>query len=113
MTPSKIDFFTYTINGDTWNIYKISENDNVTLDGPESEAEIDFNNLEIHFKRTNYKSVKHECWHLFKHYTYTNSANLEAVQEEEVSAELFAHLSEKMEMVAKEIYAKLKALSND
>ena len=110
MAKNKINFFKIDINGDTWNIYKISETDTVTFENEDSAAEIDTENKEIHFKTTTLKDIKHECWHLFKHYTFTHSANLDALQEEEVSAELFAHKSEKIDEIAKIIYEKLKQI---
>lgn len=110
---NKIDYFSIVVFDERWNIYLISESDEVTLEGAMSEAEIDFESKEIHFKKADLISVKHECWHLYKYYTYTNSANLDAEQEEEVSAEMFAHLNDKINKTAIEIYEKLRGLKNE
>jgi hypothetical protein len=111
MAKNKINFFTMNVNGDNWNVYKISETDNVTLEGEHSEAEIDFDSREIHFKRISLASCLHETWHLYKHYTLTENAHLDAIQEEEVSATMFERWSDKMIDTAKKMHEKLKELS--
>jgi hypothetical protein len=110
MAKSKTEFFTITIFDDSWNIYKLPESDNVLLDDEDAEAEIDYFNKEIHFKRSDLDSVAHELWHLFKHYTFTENANLTATQEEEVSATIWERRRYHMIKLSEDIHAKLKAL---
>lgn len=111
MAKSKINFFSINLFGDTWNIYKISSNDNVTLDDPDARAEIDFENLEIHFKESKISDVRHELWHLYKHYTYTENSSLTATQEEELSATIFERKGEELLQNSKIIFEKLKEIS--
>jgi hypothetical protein len=109
MSKNKIDFFTINIWNDRWNVYKISSNDNVTVD-EYTDAEINFESKEITFKVTNLIAVIHECVHLYFHYTFTSSADLTGHQVEEMAAEIFAHKGEEIQSLAKEIYNKLKEI---
>lgn len=109
MTTSKIDFFTITIWNDRWNVYKISQNDNITVD-ENTDAEINFESKEITFKATNLVAVTHECVHLYFHYTFTSSAGLSGHQVEEIAAEILAHKGEEIMQLANTIYKKLKEL---
>ena len=104
-----IDYFAITVYGDRWNIYKISESDNVTI-SPDTAAEIDYENFEITFKEHSLTAVIHELVHLHFHYCYTTSADLTSYQIEEIMAELFAHKGEQIISLAKEIQKNLNLI---
>jgi hypothetical protein len=106
---NSIDYFPIVVYGDRWNIYKINQSDNVTIDEHVA-AEIDYETFEITFKETTLTAVIHELVHLHVHYCYTTSANLSVDQLEEIMAELFAHKGEQIIALAKEVQKNLTSI---
>lgn len=104
-----MEFIKYTFNEDEWCIYLVDDEDNDLTDG---QAEVLFDKKEIYIKKGDLKLsvVKHELWHLYFAYCYTQDAGLDYGQLEEVSASLFEDKGEKIIEKAKDIYKKLKVL---
>ena len=103
------DFFKVQINEDTWNIYLVSDDDNVISD-EDSAAETDFESKEIHFRRgnINLNLIMHELWHVYFGYCYLqHTADIGLGDMEEITAALFADKAEKIIVRSKEIYAQL------
>lgn len=105
-----IKHFSTTVYGETWNVYKVSADDNVTID-ESSRAEIDPDNYEITFKTINLRTVIHEVCHLYVVYTYTSSSDLSGAQVEELMCELFSVRGEEILAKAREIHTKLQELN--
>lgn len=110
MAKNKIDYFSITVWNDRWNVYKVSEDDNVAIE-EDSKAEIDLESKEIHFKSTKLKDIKHELFHLYVDYTMTSSAQLEGWQVEEVCCEVYSNKGDEIGQLAKEVFEKLKEIS--
>lgn len=106
---NKIDYFTITVWNDRWNVYQVSESDDVLLEDT-SKAEIDLENKEIHFKSTKLKDIKHELFHLYVDYTMTSSAQLEGWQVEELCCEIYSNKGDEIGELAKEVFEKIKGL---
>ena len=106
-------YISKTIYDDHWTIYLSEEGDNVVIDEG-SEAETDSELKEMYFRKSELKlsTVRHEVFHLFFGYTFTASANLDNVQVEEVTAELFAYQGKKIDKLADEIYTELRKLKD-
>lgn len=104
-----MDFIKYSFNEDEWTIYLTDDDDDGLTDG---QAEVFFDKKEVYIKRGNLtlRVVKHELFHVYFAYCYTDSANLDALQVEEICSSLFEDKSEAMELRAKDIYKKLKVL---
>jgi hypothetical protein len=107
-------YISRVIYDDTWFIYLSEEKDDVVIDEG-SEAETDFELKEIYFRKSELKlsTVRHEIWHLFYGYTFTNTADLDSLQMEEVTAELFAYQGKKIDKLADEIYNELLQLRDN
>ena len=105
-------YFKVDIHGDSWNIY-IVDDDDIVID-EDNDAETDIENKEIHFKRggINEVSVRHEIWHAYMAYTFTETADLTSGQSEEVSAQIFGVRGPEMVEKAAMIYKKLKELKD-
>jgi hypothetical protein len=106
-------YISRVIYDDTWFIYLSEEKDDVVIDEG-SEAETDFELKEIYFRKSELKlsTVRHEIWHMFYSYTFTNTADLDSLQMEEVTAELFAYQGKKIDKLADEIYTELRKLKD-
>ncbi len=106
-----MDFIKQTIMEDSWVLYLIDEDDDVTLEG-DLRALIKFEQKEIYFKPDGLtlNIVMHELIHLYLGYTYIDDADLNSEQTEEVCASLFADRGESIVIKAKDIYNKLKQL---
>lgn len=104
-------FFKIIIYGDEWVIYLVDDDDEV-IANKDSGAETDIETKEIHFRRgeLTIHTVLHELWHAYFSYTHTGTADLDYEQMEEVSAEMFAYRSIKMQEQAQAILLKLKEL---
>jgi hypothetical protein len=102
-------YFKIKIKGDDWNIYKIDYEDNYTLDD-DSLAETTFENKEIHFKDTSLRIVRHELLHVFISYTYTDTANLTPLQQEEMFCEMLGYELDNFISITNIIFNKLKEL---
>ena len=103
-----MDYIKHTFNEDEWTIYLLDDGDDLT----DGQAEVLFEKKEIYVKKDDLSAstIKHELWHVFFAYCYTDSANLEANQVEEISASLFEDKGDKILAIAKEIHKKLKEL---
>ncbi|NJO65137.1 MAG: hypothetical protein HC836_45625 [Richelia sp. RM2_1_2] len=109
-TGSKIDHFSITVMGDLWNVYKVSQDDNVAL-SEDAAAEIDLASKEIYFRANcNINEVYHEVFHLYCDYTFTDAADLDSKQKEEVCAQLFGYKGLEMIKTGNDIFKKLKDL---
>jgi hypothetical protein len=106
-----MEYFTKTICEDKWTFYLVDDDDNVIAD-EDAEAETDLEKQEVYFRRegVTLKTVKHEVWHIYMGYTYTDTANLDSLQTEEVSAQLYSNKDDKMRELSEEIYQKLVKL---
>lgn len=104
-------YFQRTIYDDLWTIYLSEEGDNVVIDEG-SEAETDFELKETYYRKNDLKlsTVRHETWHLFFAYTFTNTADLDNIQMEEIAAELFSYQGKKIDKLSEEIYTELLKL---
>ena len=104
-----MDFIKYTFNEEEWCVYLTEDDDDDLTDG---QAQVFFDKKEIYVKRGSLtlRVIKHELFHVYFAYCYTDSANLDAVQVEEICASLFEDKGEIMDARAKDIYKKLKVL---
>ncbi len=103
-----MDYFSKVIYDDKWNFFLIDDDDNTIAD-ENAEAETDADKKEVYFRREGVAlgTVRHEVWHVFKHYCYTHSANLTDVQEQEVSAELYSYQGKRMDKFSDEVLEEL------
>lgn len=103
-----MDYFKKTIYDETWNFFLVDDEDNV-IAGEDAEAETDADKKEVYFRREGVTigTVRHELWHVFKHYCFTHSASLTAHQEEEISAELYSYQGKRIDKLAEEILEEL------
>jgi hypothetical protein len=106
-----MEYFSKTIYDDKWTFYIVDDDDDVIADEG-NEAETDFDKREIYFRKEGVKlvTVKHELFHLFFSYTFTDTANLEQIQVEEIACEIYSHQSEKIDALSKEVYEELVKL---
>lgn len=104
-------YFQKLIYDDLWTIYLSEEGDNVVIDEG-SEAETDFELKEMYFRKSDLKesTVRHEVWHVFFAYTFTNTADLSSLQTEEISSELFSYQGKKIDKFSEEVYSELVRL---
>lgn len=104
-------YFQRTIYEDIWTIYLSEEGDNVVIDEG-SEAETDNELKEVYFRKNDLKltTVRHEMFHLFFSYTFTNTAQLDNIQMEEIAAELFTYQGKKIDKLSEEVYSELVKL---
>lgn len=109
-----MNYFKIDIYGDSWGFYLIPDDDNVIADETAA-AETDIDKREIYFRKSEleYTVVLHELWHVLFHYSFTGSAGLDSDQLEEISAELFAHKSEKMIEIGRQVYENLVKLRDE
>lgn len=109
-------YFKVTIHGDNWNVYLVGENDHHILEDGDS-AETDFEKKELYFRETSMQIVLHELIHCFVFYTFTNTCDLSALQNEELLAEVISWNWDKINVLASEVYNGLNELkvgtSND
>lgn len=107
-----MDYITYTFNEDSWHIYVIEDEDNVTID-EDSEAETKFEQKELIFRKraTNYKIIAHELWHVYLSYCYLSDTHDIGIADfEEITAALFEDKAEIIIAKAKDIEQKLKKI---
>jgi hypothetical protein len=95
--------FKVSIHGHVWNVYLIEEHDHHILDEGDY-AETDFEAKELYFRKTTFQIVLHELIHVFIFYTYTNTANLTALQNEELCAEVISWNWGLIDKLSLEIY---------
>lgn len=105
-------YFKVKIKLDEWNIYLVPESDNHIVD-EDSRAETVFGDKEIYFKETTLNTVRHEIIHAYMHYTYTDTAELSALQNEEVMAEMLSYEWDNVDKTTKEIYKGLQKLKDE
>lgn len=108
-----MDYFQKEIYHDVWTFYLLDEDDTVVMDECDN-AVTDTETLEVHFRKAGVtkEETRHEVWHIIKHYCFTETAELTAHQEEEISAELYAFKGELMDKLSKEIYQDLLLLKD-
>lgn len=106
-------FFSDTINGDLWNVYLVSDSDNVAID-EDAAASIDLLNKEIFFRESecSIETVRHELFHLYVDYCFIGTANLDQDQMEEVACELFSYRADQILKKAEQIHTKLMELKH-
>lgn len=75
-----------------------------------SAATIDLTDRVVIFNKNHMsiREIRHELWHLFFSLTHVNSAELNPLQTEEVSAELFAARGAEILILANKIFHQLK-----
>lgn len=105
-------YFKVTVQGENWNVYLVTEDDHHILDDGDY-AETDFEKKELYFRVTTMQIVLHEVIHVHVYYTYTNTANLTALQNEELMCELVSWNWDKIATTAAEVYNGLKQLKGD
>ena len=105
-------YFKISIQSDKWNVYLITDEDNHILDEGDY-AETDFEAKELYFRKTTMQIVLHELIHVYIYYTYTNTANLSALQNEEMCAEVISWNWDKIAEHANKIYTSLQTLKNE
>lgn len=101
--------FRYQILGDSWNIYKVNEHDDVTM-SEDAEAETDLDSREIYFKAIDLDTIKHEIWHIYFRATYIRFTSISVSDVEEIAVALFADRAELAIEQSKEIQKMLKEL---
>lgn len=101
--------FKYQILGDEWQIYKVSENDDVIMSDT-AEAETNLDSKEIYFKEINLDAVIHELTHIYFRSTYVRFTSITVSDMEEIAVALFADRGELIIQQAKEIQRILKDL---
>lgn len=99
--------FKVTIKGDVWHIYIVPEHDNTTVD-EDSSAETNFELKEMYFKHHTLRIIRHEVLHAYIGYTYTETASLSPLQQEELFCELYAHEHDNMEITVQTIQKLIK-----
>ena len=106
-----MDYFQKVIYDDTWSIYLVDENDNVIAD-ENADAETDIEKREVYFRRNGVTllTCRHESFHILFSYSFTDSANLDSLQTEEICCELYAYQGKKIDNLAEEIYTELVKL---
>ena len=107
----KDTWFPIEINGDTWNIYLISNNDDLIDDGAAAASDSVAKEIYVRRESVTQAVIRHELWHAFFHYCYLADTNIRIHDAEEVSAALFADRGPKIATLAEEVYAKLRAMS--
>lgn len=108
-TISEAKHFTYQILGDNWNVYLVSEGDDITMDG-DADAETNLDSRELYFKASDLDTVIHEICHIYFRATYTRFTEIPVADMEEIAVALFADRGELMISQAKDIQRKLKEL---
>jgi hypothetical protein len=105
-------FLRYSINDDVWNFYLVPEDDTTTLDNMNAEAEVDFDNREVHIMENHLglTLILHELWHIHTWYCFLFSTSMNSDDMEEVGAELFSRRGEHITKQAKIILSKLEEL---
>lgn len=109
-----MSYFQTTINEDTWTFYVVEDDDGVIMEEAAA-AETDFNNKEVHFKRSeiNLRLVLHEMFHVYAGYLYLKDTNDISINDlEEIFAALFEDKAERIINKSKEIYDKLITIKN-
>lgn len=108
-------FLRFRINDDSWNWYLVPEDDKTLMDNHDAEAEVDFENHEVHIgeEHLNLITVLHELYHIHCHYTFTQSVNFSKDDMEEVGAELFSRRGEHIINQGKELLNKLTELKQE
>lgn len=93
-----------------WKIVLLEEEEYIVQHGDDAAAHCSEQYREIVFneEELNLVNVKHELWHAYRYSMCTNSASLSALQEEEISAELFATRGDAMNRLARKIHKELK-----
>lgn len=104
--------FKVTIHGDVWNVYLIDEDDFGILEDGDY-AETDFEKKELYFRKTTMQIVLHELVHAFVYYTYTDTADLTALQNEELVCEVTSWNWDKISELSCIVFEGLKKLKED
>lgn len=104
--------FKVKIKGDTFNVYLVPEDDNDIVDDG-SLAETVFQDKEIYFKEASLRIVRHEILHVFISYTYTDTAELTPLQQEEMFCELMSYELDNYIEVVKQVYTGLNKLKEE
>lgn len=104
--------FKVNIYGDTWNVYLVTEDDHQILDEGDY-AEADFEKKELYFRKTTLQIVRHELIHAFTYYTFTDTADLSALQNEELMAELISWNWDKIADLSLNVYKGLETLKGN
>lgn len=110
MENKEAKHFSYVILGDTWQIYKVNEHDNVIMEsGAEAETNLDLH--EIYFKDVNIDAIIHEVSHIYFRATYIRfTSSLSVSDMEEICVALIADRGRLILKQADEIYKTLKGL---
>lgn len=109
------NFIRTEINGDTWTIYLVEDDDEVQIDRLAA-AETDFEAREIVVKNSEVEAriIRHEIWHAFTGYLYLSDTNdIPLGDLDEIYAGLFEDRGELMLAKAEEIYRKLLVLKSE
>lgn len=110
MENKEAKHFSYVILGDTWNVYKVPENDN-TIMNEHAEAETNLDSHEMYFKDINLDACIHEISHIYFRATYLRFTSSMSFNDfEEVAVALFADRGALILKQANEIYNTLKGM---
>lgn len=102
-------YFKIQIMGDDWSVYLISDNDNHLLDIDEY-GSTSFENKEIYIRKATLQIITHELIHAFVYYSFTETCELTALQNEELMSEIISWNWDKLAKLRIEIYNKLMEL---
>lgn len=107
-------FFKIIINDDEWTFYVVDDNDDVVTDA-DNWAEVVFDNREVYFRRSGITeiNVRHELFHIYFGYTYTQNSNLDYNQSEELACSLFGQKGDMIITKSQLIFNKLKEVANE
>jgi hypothetical protein len=94
----KDKYFKITVSGDKWNVYY---------------AETNFESKELYFRKTTMQIILHELIHVYVYYTYTETADLTARQNEEMCAEVISWNWDKIAELAAKVFTGLQSLKNE
>lgn len=107
-------FLRFIINDDEWRWYLVPEDDETTLDNLDAEAEVDFDNKEVHIKEKylNLTLTTHELIHIHVWYCFLFSTSIGRDDMEEVAAELFSRRGQHIIDQSKRLLSELEKLKD-
>jgi len=105
-------YFKININGDPWSVYLVREDDTELLTEDEY-GSTEFESKEIYIRKLTYQIITHELIHAFIFYTFTETAELTAKQNEEMGCEVVSWNWDKIAKLREEVYLGLIKLRDE
>lgn len=104
---------TILVKGNTWTVYLATPERYVELNGTDSAAVTWPNHKKIYFRtdEVNVEVVRHELFHAYFAESHVESADLTALQAEEVSCSIFGEYGDQITKQARELKRWLSATS--